>query len=469
VIESATDDPWLVPLIQRMPIPSVPTGTALEVRRGIQYWVNPSAPPGHVAQVQLIACVGDLSGPVTSGPVRLRPLTVVLEGSSHLAAVSANGVLGQPTQVVSAIPATPALGRPGDPAGFLTKAALILADGEGRVSDALLPRVPTYPRKDFFPTSEAIEHDGEAGEVRLEYSDRGSTSNIGLNVGQRVRLREWEGRAFLLVDYTVDSSDDVTEGIRWGLALDFTMPAASPTGARGVVDERLVVTEGFRGIRCEAAIEGQSSGVVGALVLGDVAGLGFSGLAQWALDGEEGWNIPGSPGETVSDEVLLSLMESRVDAGSLDPVGDRVAIVSGDLGGGMSAGPRSFALAIAVAEDAAALSATLDRARITWESEQVGLTAETLTTGLLRFSENPFQSETLVSFAMSSTGPARVVVFDLRGRRVRTLLDAVRQTGIHHVGWDGRDGRGAPVASGVYFVRLETSSGTSTERLTRVR
>jgi hypothetical protein len=469
VIESATDDPWLVPLVQNMSLPSVPTDAPLDVRRGIQYWVNPAAPPGHVAQVQLKARVREHSGPVTSGGVRLRPLTAVLDADAHVATASANGVLGQPTQVVSAIPATPAFGRRGDAVGFLTKAALILADAGGRVSDALLPRVPISPDKDFLPTADAIERGDDPADVRLEYTDRGSTSNLGVRVDQRVRLRETGDAAFVLVDYAVDTSNRLVEGVRWGLALDFTLPSGDLHAWRGVVEERLVLAEAGRGIRAEPAHESEGSGVVGALVLGDPVALGFSGLAQWALDGEEGWNIPGSSGETVSDEVLLSRIQARVDTGSLDPVGDRVAIVSGELGDIRPGEPRGFAIAIAIAADASALTATLDRARVVWETEQFGLSAETLSTGLLRFSQNPFRNQTIVSFAMAATGPARVEVFDLRGRRVRTILDEVRRTGIHHVGWDGRDGRGAAVASGVYFVRLETSTGTSTERLTRVR
>ena len=146
-----------------------------------------------------------------------------------------------------------------------------------------------------------------------------------------------------------------------------------------------------------------------------------------------------------------------------------IAITAGDLGDIEPGFPKEFAIAIAIADDAAGLSDMLDRARIAWETEQVGLTPENLSTALLRFSENPFSRDTVIGFSMAATGPARVEVFDLRGRRVRTLLDEVRRTGIHFVGWDGRDRRGASVASGIYFVRLETASGTSTERLTRVR
>lgn len=158
-----------------------------------------------------------------------------------------------------------------------------------------------------------------------------------------------------------------------------------------------------------------------------------------------------------------------MDQESLDPVGDRVGIISGALGDVAVGESRSFAVAIAIAPDATTLEAILDRARVTWEAERVGLTPETLSDSLVRFSANPFRGQTEISFALSATGPALVEVFDLRGRRIKTLLDEVRRAGVHAVAWEGRDARGADVASGVYLVRLQTETGTSTERVTRVR
>ena len=57
-----------------------------------------------------------------------------------------------------------------------------------------------------------------------------------------------------------------------------------------------------------------------------------------------------------------------------------------------------------------------------------------------------------------------VAVYDARGARVAFLVDAGKPAGANSVRWNGRDGRGIPVASGVYFVRLRTPLG---ERVTR--
>jgi len=56
---------------------------------------------------------------------------------------------------------------------------------------------------------------------------------------------------------------------------------------------------------------------------------------------------------------------------------------------------------------------------------------------------------------------ADVTIFDLRGRRVRTLARGDYETGFQTIAWDGRDGFGRAVSSGLYFIRA-TDGGVST-------
>src|SRR4030095_9869201 len=72
---------------------------------------------------------------------------------------------------------------------------------------------------------------------------------------------------------------------------------------------------------------------------------------------------------------------------------------------------------------------------------------------------NPFDRNTRIRFSLPAAGAHKLVVYDVNGRRVRVLSEGARAAGIGEVEWDGRDGSGAPVPSGVYFYRLETASG----------
>ncbi len=69
---------------------------------------------------------------------------------------------------------------------------------------------------------------------------------------------------------------------------------------------------------------------------------------------------------------------------------------------------------------------------------------------------NPFRETTSFEFAVPLDG-ARVSlrVFDVTGRLVATLADEWMDRGRRTRTWDGMDGRGAPVAAGVYFCSLE--------------
>jgi len=82
---------------------------------------------------------------------------------------------------------------------------------------------------------------------------------------------------------------------------------------------------------------------------------------------------------------------------------------------------------------------------------------------------NPFNPTTLIEFNLAEAAAARLVVFDINGRTVRTLVSDVRAAGHHAVRWDGRDSDGVPVASGVYFYRLETSGYEQTRRMVLLR
>jgi hypothetical protein len=78
---------------------------------------------------------------------------------------------------------------------------------------------------------------------------------------------------------------------------------------------------------------------------------------------------------------------------------------------------------------------------------------------------NPFSPGTRITYAVAPTGSVVLAVYDVNGRRVRTLVDEWRPAGAHVVFWDGRDASARPVSAGVYFVRLETSQEARTQKL----
>jgi len=76
---------------------------------------------------------------------------------------------------------------------------------------------------------------------------------------------------------------------------------------------------------------------------------------------------------------------------------------------------------------------------------------------------NPFSPGTQIAFDLPVAGRAELLIFDVSGRLVRTLVDEKRPAGLQSVRWDGRDETGRAVASGVYFYSL-TAPGVDENR-----
>jgi hypothetical protein len=81
----------------------------------------------------------------------------------------------------------------------------------------------------------------------------------------------------------------------------------------------------------------------------------------------------------------------------------------------------------------------------------------------------PFTSSTRLNYALSHSADLLLEVFDVQGRRVRTLAGGLHAAGSYFAVWDGRNASGVAVAPGVYFVRCATSRGNEVERVVLVR
>lgn len=83
---------------------------------------------------------------------------------------------------------------------------------------------------------------------------------------------------------------------------------------------------------------------------------------------------------------------------------------------------------------------------------------------------NPFTSSANIEIALSKRAHAALEVFDVRGHRVRTLVDQSIDAPAYRTQWDGRDATGQRLASGVYFARLSLDGvSVATKRIVLLR
>ena len=78
---------------------------------------------------------------------------------------------------------------------------------------------------------------------------------------------------------------------------------------------------------------------------------------------------------------------------------------------------------------------------------------------------NPFNASTTIRFRLPETRRVTIEVYDILGRRVKTLVDGSRTAGWHRVRFDGVDKDGKKLSSGVYLYRMEAGDFMSVRRL----
>lgn len=91
-------------------------------------------------------------------------------------------------------------------------------------------------------------------------------------------------------------------------------------------------------------------------------------------------------------------------------------------------------------------------------------------TVLLSNYPNPFNPETWIPYKLSKPAEVTVTIYAADGKLVRTLALGHQPVGVYRIKsravyWDGRNGVGEPVASGVYFYTLKAGDFTATRKM----
>ncbi len=83
---------------------------------------------------------------------------------------------------------------------------------------------------------------------------------------------------------------------------------------------------------------------------------------------------------------------------------------------------------------------------------------------------NPFNPSTTIRFALPAPQRVRITIYNLLGQRVRQLVkDQALQAGFHARNWDGRSDAGTPVASGLYFYRIQAGEFVRSKKMLLIR
>jgi len=78
---------------------------------------------------------------------------------------------------------------------------------------------------------------------------------------------------------------------------------------------------------------------------------------------------------------------------------------------------------------------------------------------------NPFNPSTTIRYALPEAASVSLVVYNILGQQVRTLVNGAQGPGVHSAVWDGRDEAGRMAATGVYIYRLQAGAFVQVKKM----
>jgi hypothetical protein len=366
---------------------------------------------------------------------------------------------------------------------WLFHASFMAGTSAERLSDDIPYGEDSQNETDFFPVyGAALVVDQSAGGQRIvaTYDDRHAIRPLGIRVRQESFAFDEPGLTdFVLLQYVVtNGGSQALTGLRLGLFADWDLPdgGGNPAETAGLeADLRL----GF--------VQGSSAQPWLGLVWLD--GLGGSLVTYAVLSND---SIGQSTKSATIQGNVLAPTAAFEDGGEFTDAEKWDALVSGQsrtsnsrpgdlwqiMGGGpvvLSPGATdTVAIGLVAGESREALRQAAATARTAYFERVLGTEPpppppppEEI--ALAQNFPNPFRAgeTTTIRFAIPASaggGQVDVAVFDVAGRRVRTLVRGSLVEGDHAITWDGMDDNGAEVPAGVYVVRLAVGGQERTMR-----
>ncbi|HSD64801.1 MAG TPA: T9SS type A sorting domain-containing protein, partial [Ignavibacteriaceae bacterium] len=78
---------------------------------------------------------------------------------------------------------------------------------------------------------------------------------------------------------------------------------------------------------------------------------------------------------------------------------------------------------------------------------------------------NPFNPETNIGYQIAKQGRVTLIIYNLLGEEVKTLVNKDQYPGKYNVTWNGKNNDNLPLSSGIYFYKLQTGNIVLTKKL----
>ena len=88
-----------------------------------------------------------------------------------------------------------------------------------------------------------------------------------------------------------------------------------------------------------------------------------------------------------------------------------------------------------------------------------------ITTTLRQNYPNPFNPITTINYDLPKSAHIQLMVYDILGREVRSLINQEQQAGYHSFNWNSKDNFGRPVSAGIYFYQIQSQGFVKTKKM----
>lgn len=88
---------------------------------------------------------------------------------------------------------------------------------------------------------------------------------------------------------------------------------------------------------------------------------------------------------------------------------------------------------------------------------------------LLSNHPNPFNPTTTISYEIAQAGDVEIVIFDVMGKRIKTLISETQVAGSYQIQWTGESEQGVKVAGGMYFYQLSFNGDARTKKMLLIK
>ena len=107
------------------------------------------------------------------------------------------------------------------------------------------------------------------------------------------------------------------------------------------------------------------------------------------------------------------------------------------------------------------------RAKISTDSYVSGINENVIIPGVVTLHPNypnPFNANTIIAFTINNNAKVLLELYDIKGRKIETLIDKNLHTGHHNIAWNGNE-----YSSGIYFIRLNTPEFEIKQKITLLK